>query len=41
MIKVIDLNDLAEICAELTKRGIVFTAQKRGDGYWHIELEGF
>ena len=41
VIKVIDLDDLAEICAALTKRGIRFTAERRGDGYWHIELTGY
>jgi hypothetical protein len=41
VVKILDVAELAEFCAELVKLGIVFNAKKNGDGYWHVELTGY
>ena len=35
-----DLEEMARICAELTRQSIVFTARENGKE-WEIELTGF
>jgi len=41
VVKVTEIADLAELLAELLKRGIAFNCSKHGDGYWHVNLTGF
>jgi hypothetical protein len=40
-IKLVDLDDLAELCVELLKKGATYMVKKTGDGYWTIEITGF
>jgi hypothetical protein len=40
-IKVVDLQELAELVHELIKKGVTADVKKEGDGYWHVRVTGF
>ena len=39
-VKLVDLEELAELLVELTKRGATGMVKKTGDGYWTVEITG-
>lgn len=40
MIKATALQEMAQICAELVRQGIIFTCEKVGNG-WNIHCTGY